>query len=297
MALAARRGGAAARRAGRGGGYGGDQGVRHRQRPLDGAPACAPASTLKEPELKAPASDQQRLLDVQALDTRLDQLAHRRSTLPEHAALAALDERLGVLRDQIVSVQTEESDLTRELTKAEGDVDQVRARAERDQKRLDAGQVSSPKDLESLQHEIATLARRQADLEEIVLDVMERLESAQSRGAELLAQQQQAQAEVMELTARRDVTVADIDAEIAHLQQQRATQASGLDTALVELYEKIRAQQGGIGAAELRQRRCGGCRLELNNVELARLRDAAEDEVLRCEECRRILVRTTESGL
>ena len=135
----------------------------------------------EEPPLIAAADDQQRLLDVQALDTRIDQLAQRRATLPELAAVAELESRSAVLRDQVVVVETEESDLGRELTKAEGDVDQVRSRAERDQKRLDAGQVSSPKELESLQHEIATLARRQGDLEEIVLDVMERLESAQSR--------------------------------------------------------------------------------------------------------------------
>jgi uncharacterized protein len=252
---------------------------------------------LEEPALKAPSADQNRLLDVQALDIRIAQLTHRRATLPEHAKLADLTQRQDVLRDQLVGVQTEESDLERELKKAEGDVDQVRARTERDQKRLDAGQVSSPKELESLQHEIATLGRRQSDLEEIVLDVMERLESAQSRHAELTAQQEAAAAEVADLTSSRDTAVAEIDAEVESLTAQRSTQVSGLDSALVTLYEKIREQQGGVGAAELKARRCGGCRLELNNVEIGRLRDAPEDEVHRCEECRRILVRTAESGL
>jgi uncharacterized protein len=251
----------------------------------------------KEPPLKAAASDQQRLLDVQALDTRLDQLAHRRRTLPEHAALAELETELGVLRDQQVEAETEQSDLARELSKAEGDVDQVRARAGRDQKRLDAGQVSSPKELESLQHEIATLGHRQGDLEEVVLDIMERLESSQSRSSELAAQQEAARARVLALTASRDTTLGEIDAETEQLRAQRSTQAGSLAADLVALYEKIREQQGGVGAAELRQRRCGGCRLELNNVEINELRDADPDEVMRCDECRRILVRTAESGL
>ena len=234
---------------------------------------------------------------MQALDTRLDQLAHRRRTLPEHAALAELETELSVLRDQQVEAETEQSDLARELTKAEGDVDQVRARAERDQKRLDAGQVSSPKELESLQHEIATLGNRQGDLEEVVLEIMERLESSQSRSSELAAQQEAARARVSALTASRDTTTGEIDAETENLQAQRATQAGSLAEDLVALYEKIREQQGGVGAAELRQRRCGGCRLELNNVEINELRDADPDEVMRCDECRRILVRTSESGL
>ena len=196
-----------------------------------------------------------------------------------------------------MGVETEESDLARELTKAEGDVDQVRSRAERDQKRMDAGQVSSPKELESLQHEIATLARRQGDLEEVVLEIMERLESAQSRHAELTAQQEAARADVASLSASRDTTTGDMDAEVSQLSAQRATQVGSLDDALVATYEKIRSQQGGVGAAQLTQRRCGGCRLELNNTEIGRLRNADEDEVMRCEECRRILVRTPESGL
>lgn len=234
---------------------------------------------------------------MQALDTRLDQLAHRRRTLPEHAALAELATELDALRDQLVRAGTEQSDLGRELTKAESDVDQVRSRADRDQKRLDAGQVSSPKELEGLQHEIATLANRQGDLEEVVLEIMERLESSQSRTAELTAQQEAARGRVAALTAARDTTTGEIDAEVEQLHAQRATQVGSLEPALVTLYEKIREQNGGVGAAELRQRRCGGCRLELNNVEINELRDADPDEVMRCDECRRILVRTAESGL
>ena len=227
----------------------------------------------------------------------MDQLAHRRATLPEHAEIQGLEKSLAELRDQIVAAETEQSDVSRELAKAEGDVEQVRSRAARDQQRLDAGQVSSPKELEGLQHEIATLGRRQSDLEDIVLDVMERLEGVQARVAELTAAREQAQARLTELTASRDTTTGEIDAEVEGLAAQRTTQAGGLDTELIALYEKIRAQQGGIGAAELRQRRCSGCRLELNNVEIGRLRAAEDDEVLRCGECRRILVRTPESGL
>jgi uncharacterized protein len=248
-------------------------------------------------KLKAAASDQQRLLDVQALDTRIDQLAHRRETLPEHAALAELDTTVSTLRDQIVGAETEASDVARELSKAEGDVEQVRTRAARDQQRLDTGQVNSPKELEGLSHEIATLAKRQSDLEDIVLDVMERLESLQSLQSELTRQKATAEAKVAELTASRAAKTGEIDNETETLRAQRDTQAGSVDADLVLLYEKIRAQSAGVGAAELRQRRCTGCRLELNTVEINDLRTADDDEVMRCEECRRILIRTSESGL
>ena len=122
-------------------------------------------------------------------------------------------------------------------------------------------------------------------------------EPGQGLGHQDRHQQEAAQAKVAELTASRDTTITELDAEVTQLQAQRSSQAGSLDEAMVALYEKIREQQGGVGAAELRQRRCGGCRLELNNVEINDLRDADPDEVMRCDECRRILVRTAESGL
>ncbi|HSF26990.1 MAG TPA: C4-type zinc ribbon domain-containing protein [Actinomycetes bacterium] len=247
--------------------------------------------------MNAAPHDQQRLLDLQAMDTRLDQLAHRRKGLPEHAELAAHEARLAELRDLTVAATTEVSDIEREQAKAEADVDQVRQRAERDQSRLDSGQVTSAKELESLQHEIASLLRRQGDLEDVQLEVMERLESAQARVGELAAETERVCAARDETVARRDASYAEIDAEAATTGQLRSVLAGQIDAALVTLYEKVRESSGGVGAAALHQRRCEGCRLELNNVDLGRFRAAPPDEVLRCEECRRILVRTDESGL
>ncbi len=131
--------------------------------------------------------DQVRLLDVQALDTRLRQLAHKGTSLPEHARLTALEAEVAALRDRVVVARTTVSDIQRELRKSETDVEQVRSRAQRDQSRLDAGQGSA-KDLQAIQHELGSLARRQAELEDVELEVMERLETAQNE-AEALAEQ------------------------------------------------------------------------------------------------------------
>jgi predicted nucleic acid-binding Zn-ribbon protein len=65
----------------------------------------------------------------------------------------------------------------------------------------------------------------------------------------------------------------------------------------VALYDKLRETKNGVGAALLRARRCEGCMLDLDNAELATIRAAADDDVIRCDECSRILVRTAESGL
>ena len=100
-----------------------------------------------------------------------------------------------------------------------------------------------------------------------------------------------------ETEQRRDVTLAEIDAEMADTTTRRESVAGGLPADLLTLYDKLRASSGGVGAAVLHRGRCDGCHLQLNTTDLNRLRDAPDDEVLRCEECRRILVRTPESGL
>lgn len=196
-----------------------------------------------------------------------------------------------------MAAETEDSDIGREQVKAEADVDQVRQRAERDQKRLDAGQVSSPKELESLQHEIESLARRQGDLEDAVLEIMERRESAQARIAELTAERDRIAADLDATTAALEAATSDIDTETATLGGERATLAGGLPGELVALYEKIRAGANGMGAAALRRGRCEGCHMELSTTDLNRVRATPENEIVRCEECRRILVRVSDSGL
>jgi predicted nucleic acid-binding Zn-ribbon protein len=247
--------------------------------------------------VNASPDSQLRLLDLQALDTAIDQLNHRRATLPEHAELERLTARLDDVAREIVVTETEESDIAREQAKAEGDVEQVVARATRDQQRLDAGQVGSPRELENLQSEIASLQRRRSDLEDTVLEVMERREDAQSRLARLVAEREQLTAEITTVTERRDSVLADIDRDVEKTVGERASVVAEIPADLRDLYEKVRAQNGGVGAARLHRGRCEGCHLSLDSASLNAIRDAAPDTVVRCEECRRILVRTADSGL
>jgi uncharacterized protein len=173
----------------------------------------------------------------------------------------------------------------------------VRQRAARDQKRLDSGAVTNPKDLENLQSEISSLAKRQGDLEDVVLEVMERQEAAQERAAELAERVESVEAKYADAQQRRDAALERIDSDTERQRKERETVSRSVPEDLLKLYEKIREQQGGVGAARLYQRRCEGCRLELNITELNEVRAAAPETVVRCENCRRILVRTPESGL
>lgn len=234
---------------------------------------------------------------MQGYDLDLDRLAHRRAHLPESVQVRELQARAKELADDLTEVSVEVSDLEAEQRKADADVDLVRQRSAKDRQLLDSGTIHDAKQLVNLQHELESLARRQSDLEDVELEVMERLEQAQHRRDTLAAERVSLEAEIAEATAARDAALASLSAEEQAASQARSAIVGGVPGDLLALYDKLRADHGGIGAAALHRGRCEGCRIELTPVDLERIRSAPPEEVLRCEECRRILVRTPESGL
>jgi predicted nucleic acid-binding Zn-ribbon protein len=244
--------------------------------------------------VKASPDAQRRLLDLQAVDTVLAQLAHRRKSLPELAEIDAIARELSALEDERVRAQVAVDDLDRDIARFEKDIDQVRTRKDRDQVRLDAG--GAVREIEGLQHELATLNRRQSELEDAELELMEQRETAEQ--ALNAVRQQLAEASERRATAERtrDEATAEITKEQEFRTSSRVPLAADLPDDLLTLYDKIRTESG-LGAALVRAGRCGGCRIELYGADLARVKSAPADEVVRCEECRRIMIRTAESGL
>ena len=246
--------------------------------------------------MKAPVQAQRQLLEVQRLDARADQLRHQRRSLPELAEMEVLEASRREVDDQRRDQQVVVDDLTAAQRKADGDVEQVKARRTRDTDRIAQGLISNPKDLERMQRELESLERRIGTLEDEELEIMESLEEAQARLTNVEGDLAAVRAELDQKIAARDAAIAVLDEQAAGAKAERETSAVGVPADLVTLYDKLRSQYG-IGAAALRARRCEGCRLEINGADLRELAAHPEDDVLRCPECSRILVRTAESGL
>jgi predicted nucleic acid-binding Zn-ribbon protein len=244
--------------------------------------------------VKAAPEAQRRLLDLQAIDTALAQLAHRRRSLPELAEIETVSRELAALEDERVRAQVAVDDLDRDIARFEKDIEQVRTRKDRDQQRLDAG--AAMREIEGLQHELATLNRRQSELEDAELELMEQREAAEAVLTAVTDRIADASRRRADAEARRDAAYAEIAKEQEFKTASRAPLAGDLPSDLLTLYDKIRTESG-LGAALVRSGRCGGCRIELYGADLARVKSAPADEVVRCEECRRIMVRTPESGL
>lgn len=247
--------------------------------------------------MRADPFAQLKLLDVQELDSRLDLLRHQLRHPPEAAELAQLTTTRAEWDGQARDAQVRVDDLTRAQRKADSDVEQVRERRRRDQQRLDSGQVSNPKDLERLQHELVSLDRRISNLEDDELEVMEELEAAQAEVSSLRSQIADLDTRIAELTDARDTHLAAVRADGVDVRRQREAAVAGMPADLMGLYDRLREQKGGVGAALLRARRCEGCSLELNSGDLGVIARTPPEEVVRCEECSRILVRTSESGI
>lgn len=245
--------------------------------------------------MKASPAEQEELLRLQSLDTRLTQLAHRLGTLPQAAPLAELASHDQAVRGRRAEAIGTLEDARVELKRLESDVSVVEARIARDSDRLQ--HTSSVKDVSALESELASLKRRLSDLEEQELIVMERVEEAEVAVSSIDMQRDAIVADVAKLEAERDEAAGGLGVEREQTERDRGVVAGGITEPLLAFYEQRRVRGGGVGAALLQARTCGGCGMTLTGSDLETVRRAAPDDVVQCPECDRILVRTGESGL
>lgn len=240
--------------------------------------------------MKASPENQNLLIELQLIDSQVTQAKVKLASLPELEQIAAIHTRLENTAVELTVVETELADVAIDLRRSENDVEQVEDRMKKDEARLTSGQ-GAPKELEQLQHELATLGKRKADLEDGELEIMVKHDGVKARVDELLNDQVGLKKLELELNVRLENAKTEIDKTLANLATARSALTPRIDPILLELYEKVRASADGIGAALLVGNKCDGCHLAINAVELDRIKGLPVDEVIRCEECRRILVR------
>ena len=238
---------------------------------------------------------QQRLLQLAEVDTELNRIDHRRRTMPELAEIIEGEKTVQTRKDTVVTVQSGAGDLDRDIARLERDVDGVRARVDRDQGMLAGGGIGA-KQAVDLQHELDTLARRQGNLEDELLEIMEQREATEANLQNAQVELAAAEHSLADVATRRDTVLADLEAAEAGRRRDRESIVGDIPAELLGLYDRLR-EKTGTGAALIRARRCGACRLELDRSEISAIKHAEPNEVLRHEECGVIMVRTSESGL
>jgi predicted nucleic acid-binding Zn-ribbon protein len=227
--------------------------------------------------MKASYVDQERLLALQQIDIDLLKIAHKIKNSPLNSNLESLNRNLIDTKNLLIA-------------RSEIDVEQVVSRIEKDEKRLASG-LGTPKELEQIQHELGTLARRRSELEEVELEIMVRIDDVSKRISDLQRQISLLETDLARVQSELDLEVKNLDSAKQSSLTARESLAPQIEKELLALYEKIRSSSDGLGAAQLVGDSCGGCHLKLNAAEMEKIKSLSDDEVVRCEECRRILIR------
>ncbi|HEY9276454.1 MAG TPA: C4-type zinc ribbon domain-containing protein [Candidatus Nanopelagicaceae bacterium] len=240
--------------------------------------------------MKASYLDQERLLALQQIDSDILKINHKIKSSPLNSQLDGINRELSENKNLLIAAETEKSDIQHELSKSEIDVEQVISRIEKDEKRLASG-GGTPKELEQIQHELGTLARRRSELEDIELEIMVRIEEVSSRVQAIKEKISVLESDSLKLQSDLSLEKNQLDSAKQQSLAARDVLAPQINNELIALYEKIRSASDGVGAAQLLGESCGGCHLKLNAAEIERVKSLPDDELVRCEECRRILIR------
>jgi predicted nucleic acid-binding Zn-ribbon protein len=231
------------------------------------------------------------LLEVQALDTAIDQLRHKRTALPERGELKALETDAQALAAELKAAVAARDEVAAKEAAFEKDMATSEARIAEIDKRMYSGEVSSSKDLQAMATEIEHLKARVSGLEDSALEALDEREPLDAAVAELEARAAGMVELGQRLTAAIAAAEAEIDGELAREVEQRASAAAGVPDDLLAEYERLRGRLGGIGVAKLEHGTCLGCRMKLPATELDRVKHQPPDALVHCEQCGRILVR------
>ena len=231
------------------------------------------------------------LLVVQEHDSASDRLRHRKETLPSQARLAGVEQSIAGLDASMADVGGRRDEVARREQRHEDELASIEAKIVEVEKRLYSGTVSAPRELQAMEADIASLKRHRADIEERVLEAMQEWEPLDAEFSNLAQQRSGLEAEAEELRGTIATETKEIDVELASELDARAAAAASIPADLMTQYERLRATQGGVGAARLVNGRCSGCHLTLPATELDRLKHGDTDAVVLCDQCGRILVR------
>ena len=230
-----------------------------------------------------------QLVELQDLDTRLDRLALARRNAPEHGQLDAARSDAQQAAQRRAERQARFGTIDEQIAANEKESEQLGVTRDRLQAQLRT--VFATREAEALMHEIDTINARRGELDDAELAALEEQEQLMSElDADESTEPQRVEA-VGAAQAALDEVLADFDSQIAAAQEDRKSRVAAVSAATVARYERLRSKLGGVGVARLDGRQCTGCHLDLSPGELDLVRHAADDELVECPQCSRLLVR------
>ena len=220
-------------------------------------------------------------LDLDRLNAELTELQAGRELGSARSEADAAEAELGEHRLRLAAMD-------RDGTRLEHEIDSLRQRSSAEQRRLYDGSIANAKELGSLQHEIDNLARRISDREDELLAMLEQREQVEALAADAETRTTELRDRVAQVESRSQGDSGRLGSELAERSAAREALLPEVDGEVLELYEALRRQKKGVGAAAIVDGVCQGCHEQLSAMEFDRLKRS--DGIKRCEHCRRIAV-------
>jgi predicted nucleic acid-binding Zn-ribbon protein len=239
--------------------------------------------------MKAKVESQRLLLDLNSIDQNVSKLDYQKKNHPQLMKITELTARVPSIEASIVENDSQIIETKKEVSKAEIDVENISKRVQKDKEKL-ASSETSAKDLTQIQHEIGTLDSKQKELEEVQIEFLEIVEDLEHKKRGLQEILEQVKAEISELNITIKADFEKANREIATLSTERQTVISKVEKDLLDLYEKIRSEHV-IGAGLFSHGNCNSCQIQISPSEINNINSTDPEEVIRCENCRCILVR------
>jgi predicted nucleic acid-binding Zn-ribbon protein len=230
------------------------------------------------------------LLVVQAHDTTLDQLRHRRVNLPERGELQDVEAKRKALAAERAEVAARRDEVAARQANLEKDIAASEQRIAEIDKRMYSGEITASRDLQAMTHEIEQIKGRVSTLEDHALEAMDEREPLDAAVQELDEREAGFAALAAQLVEAIAAAEIEIDGEVGREQAARAEASASVPDDLLAEYERLRGRLGGIGVAKLEHGTCMGCRMKLPATELDRIKHQAADDLVHCDQCGRILV-------
>jgi predicted nucleic acid-binding Zn-ribbon protein len=239
--------------------------------------------------MRAAHESQKLLIELSSFDQKVSRLSNQKQNHPQLSKITELTARLPSIEASIVENESQINETKKELSRAEVDVENIAKRVKKDNERLNSGETSA-KDLTQIQHEIGTLKSKQKELEEVEISILEIIEDLEHKKSGLQEILTQVKDEISQLNTSIKDDFSKANSEIAAFTTNRNKVVSKIDKSLVELYEKIRLEHG-IGAGMFSHGTCSSCQIQISAAEINKINALDPEEVIRCENCRCILVR------
>ena len=239
--------------------------------------------------MASPAYEQ--ILAIQALDLSLRQLEHQHRSHPIREQLASVDAEISEVDAELAVISERHHDLERQRKRLEDEAAIMADKRTAIDGKLYGGEVTASKELLALQDEATMLLGKQTELEDQELELMEALEGVEGERATVDERRRRLDEQRSAIQAELDQALAGIEAEAGTVGGQRAEAAAGADPTLLASYESLKDQFDGVAVARLVNGACDGCHIRLSAVALDQMGKMAEEAVVTCEECGRLLVR------